>query len=440
MRDAGRGRRDRGGQDQRRRRPAAGDRGRASRWGCAAPGSSTPWPSSSRSACSTAPAGCWSPTRPRASSCPAWRTGSSTVGGERVFVLHWKGAPRRRRPRRSTCRSATCASCSSPRPRSPPAGSCCVEELGVRRRRHPAGAARRVVRLVPVAGERRPDRPGAQGARAADRQRRQRRGRGREDDPAVGARARGRADAAGGGALRRALRPQRTSTTSSSSSSSFPGLNAARPGADRRPRPSASASSPAGRSPCRSAGSPPRRGLAGRRAPPAAAAAQPPRADRRRPSRTRRPRAARRATPGWRSRTPTAARTGRSTRSATGSGCPAARATHCYDVLRRRPSGSAELLRRRARDLPAHRLPGGVVPAQRRRRAGPGPVPASCATDYFRHYRRVVWLAQHPTPALRRPRRTLPRSSVCRWRGSTSATAAWRMHWNTSSPDCDPPQ
>ena len=44
------------------------------------------------------------------------------IGEERVFVMHWRGDDP---ANASTSRSATCASCSSPRPRSPPAGRSC---------------------------------------------------------------------------------------------------------------------------------------------------------------------------------------------------------------------------------------------------------------------------------------------------------------------------
>ena len=44
--------------------------------------------------------------------------------------------------------------------------------------------------------------------------------------------------------------------------------------------------------------------------------------------------------------------------------------------------------------------------------------------DYFGHYRRVVWLAQHPTARLRAAARAGGRVSwACRWRRSSSATS-----------------
>ena len=84
-----------------------------------------------------------------------------------------------------------------------------LEELGLEHARRPAGAARRLLRQLPLGRLRRPDRPGPQAAGAAHRRGRQRRRRGREDGAAVGARARRRRGAAGGGDLCRALRPPR---------------------------------------------------------------------------------------------------------------------------------------------------------------------------------------------------------------------------------------
>ena len=63
------------------------------------------------------------------------------------------------------------------------------------------------VRLLPLAGLRRADRPGADPAGAAHRLRRQRGGRGRQDGPVVAARAGGGRGAARGGEVCRALRP-----------------------------------------------------------------------------------------------------------------------------------------------------------------------------------------------------------------------------------------
>ena len=86
-----------------------------------------------------------------------------------------------------------------------------------------AGAARRLVRLVPHRGERGEDRARAAAAAAADRRRRQRRRRGREDRRAVGDRARRRERRPRRDRLRRAVRAAPTSTTCSSTSSQFPG-------------------------------------------------------------------------------------------------------------------------------------------------------------------------------------------------------------------------
>ncbi len=75
--------------------------------------------------------------------------------------------------------------------------------------RRAAGAPCRVVRQLPLARLRGPDRTGPEAAGAADRRRRQRGRRGREDGTPVGARARRRGRPAGGGGLCRALRPPR---------------------------------------------------------------------------------------------------------------------------------------------------------------------------------------------------------------------------------------
>ena len=85
---------------------------------------------------------------------------------------------------RSTSPSATSASCSSPRRAIATGWTLLLEELGLEQSRRPAGAARRLVRQLPVPGLRRPDRPGAEAPGAADRLRRQRRRRGREDGAA----------------------------------------------------------------------------------------------------------------------------------------------------------------------------------------------------------------------------------------------------------------
>ncbi len=77
------------------------------------------------------------------------------------------------------------------------------------RGRRQAGAAGRVVRQLPVGGQRDQDRPGPQGARAAGGVRGQRGGRGGEDGAAQPARAGRRPGAARGGEVCRALRPRR---------------------------------------------------------------------------------------------------------------------------------------------------------------------------------------------------------------------------------------
>ena len=94
-----------------------------------------------------------------------------------------------------------------------------LERARPRAPRRPAGAARRLVRHLPVPRLRGPDRAGPQAAGAADRLRRQRRRRGREDGAAVGARARGRRRPAGGGDAMSSSPTAPTSTTRSSTSS-----------------------------------------------------------------------------------------------------------------------------------------------------------------------------------------------------------------------------
>ena len=132
----------------------------------------------------------------------------TTIGKERVFVLHWRAA--RERPRREhlpvparRARAAVRQGGHRHRLADPAGGG----RAGSGRR--PAGAAGRVVRQLPVPGQRDPDRPGPQGAGAADRLRRQRGRRGGEDGAAQPARAGRRPGAAGGGEVCRALRPRR---------------------------------------------------------------------------------------------------------------------------------------------------------------------------------------------------------------------------------------
>ena len=171
-------------------RPAASS-ATSSRRACAGPASSTPSPSWSGSGCSTAPAGS-SPTRRRRDRPRTSPTGSTAIGEERVFVLHRPepdSPPERhglpvpaRRPRAAVRQGAP----------SRPAGRCCSRSSALEAARRAAGAARRLVRQLPVPGHRGPDRAGAEAPGAADRLRRQRRRRGREDGAAEHARARGR--------------------------------------------------------------------------------------------------------------------------------------------------------------------------------------------------------------------------------------------------------
>ena len=110
-------------------------------------------------------------------------------------------------------------------------------ELGDRARGGVAGAARRLVRDLPLACERDPDRARAEAAADADRVGRERRRRGREDRRAVGHRARRRPRRARRGAVRRALGPRRLQRPASSTSSR-----------SRDERGTTASSSPAGRS------------------------------------------------------------------------------------------------------------------------------------------------------------------------------------------------
>ncbi len=132
----------------------------------------------------------------------------TTLGAERVFVLHWQGEPgdvsrsvylSQRDVRELQFAKAAIAT----------GWRILLEEAGLAARRYPAGAAGRVVRQLPVPRQRDPARPGPGHPGAAGGQRRQRGGRGRQDGPAQHAGAGGRAGPAGGGEVCRALRPRR---------------------------------------------------------------------------------------------------------------------------------------------------------------------------------------------------------------------------------------
>ena len=137
-------------------------------------------------------AGSLRPARPRAGRGAALAPGLAArltqLGQERVFVLHWLGEPgdvaqsiylSQRDVRELQFAKAAIAT----------GWRILLEEAGLAAGRHPAGAAGRVVRQLPVAGQRDPARPGAQAAGAAGGQRRQRGRRGRQDGAALGARA-----------------------------------------------------------------------------------------------------------------------------------------------------------------------------------------------------------------------------------------------------------
>ena len=264
-------------------------------------------------------AGRFVPDEDAASRARASPTGSPSRRGAGV-----RAPPARARtPTRRTAwtsPSATCASCSSPRPRSPPAGRCCSRSSASSPRRA-AGAARRVVRLLPLPRLRRTHRPGAAAPGAAHRLRRQRRRRGREDGAADSARARRRRTPCWRRCAMSSSPTAPTSTTASSTSSPSP----------------ADPTSPLALIACGAIAQPAAEivgaaRLAGRRAPAAAAAAQPAAADRRRGRGAGRRALRRRRTTGSRSGTPTAAPTAPSTRSATRSGCQRLAGLHCYDV------------------------------------------------------------------------------------------------------------
>ena len=86
------------------------------------------------------------------------------IGKERVFVLHWRGEPgdaaesiylSQRDVRELQFAKAAIAT----------GWQILLEEAGLEAGRRPAGAAGRVVRQLPVPGQRDPDRPGPQGCR-----------------------------------------------------------------------------------------------------------------------------------------------------------------------------------------------------------------------------------------------------------------------------------
>ena len=130
----------------------------------------------------------------------------TSIGKERVFVLHWRGAAPQdshlpvpaRRPRAAVRQGGHRDRLADPARGGRP-------DRGGRQ----AGAAGRVVRQLPVGGQRDQDRPGPEGPGAPRGVRGQRRGRGGEDGAAQPARAGRRPGAARGGEVCRALRPRR---------------------------------------------------------------------------------------------------------------------------------------------------------------------------------------------------------------------------------------
>ena len=124
------------------------------------------------------------------------------IGQERVFVLHWRGPAARgqhlpvpaRRPRASVRQGGDRDRLADPARGGRPD-----------RRRRQAGAAGRIVRQLPVGGQRDQDRPGAEDPRAPGGLGGQRGRRGGEDGAAQPARAGRRPGAARGGEVCRAL-------------------------------------------------------------------------------------------------------------------------------------------------------------------------------------------------------------------------------------------
>ena len=310
------------------------------------------------------------------------------IGEERVFVLHWP-AGRATRRTRSTCPSATSASCSSPRRRSRPAGTSCWRRPGWQpgdvqqvllagsfgSYLSPASAIRiGLVPKLPVLRvvERRATWP----ARA----RRWRCSRVRERAAGAGA--------AGGGEVCRALRPRRLQRPLRRPAR-LPRLS--RP-ADRRlaviacgalaghvreivtrrgwrvelhSLPALLHNRPAQITPMA--------------ATMARAALLPRPAGRRRVRRLRHLR-----------------RAGRAVRPARAA--PAARAALLRRVRRAGPDARA--VRRRTGHLRAHRLPACAASAARCWPSSAWTGTRELWPDYFGHYRRLVWLAQQPEPAL----------------------------------------
>ena len=264
-----------------------------------------------------------------------------------------------------------------------------LEELGLEHARHPAGAAGRVLRQLPLTRGGGPDRPGAQAAGAAHRLGRQRGRRGRQDGTAV-------ASASGPEPLHCSRRwpmsssPTAPTSTTASSSSSVSRVRAQRARADRL-----RGAGPAG------GGDRLAPRLGGRRTPAATAAAQPAAADRRRGARPGRA-AARRGPHGSRSATPTAARTAPSTRSARTWGSTALPGLHCYDVF----AGPARLARFFEEQPGTYVLTDFLVrsfDAHRRPRARPRPLPGA-ARGLLRllHPRGVAGPGARRRPARRR--------------------------------------
>ena len=300
---------------------------------------------------------------------PALAERLTKIGEERVFMLADKRLPlAARRPRAAVRQGLDRDRLAHPH-----------ERARRRARGRLAGAAGRQLRRLPVAGERDPHRARAADGAAADRLGRQRRQRGREDGGAERARARRGAIADRTRSSTSSSPAARISTTCSSTSWR------SRDDHDRRRLRRAR-----GRT-CKAIAR--RRGLDVEVHPlPALLHNRPeliaPAVEER---------ALRgRATTASRSRTRTAAPTARSTRcSATSRGSRARTATTCWRASTRRPRSTEEPGTYFLTDFLARTFEHTVM-----RELGLDRHP-ELRDAYFGHYTRVLWLAQHPTPATR---------------------------------------
>ncbi len=123
-------------------------------------------------------------------------------------------------------------------------------------------------------------------------------------------------------------------------------------------------------------------------------------------------------------RTPTAAPTAPSTRSAPSSGCAGCPGLHCYDLF----AGESRLAAFLDEQPGTYLLTDFLVRSFDRtvvRELGLDRHP-ELRDDYFRHYTRVVWLAQEPDDDLRALAEGPPARSACRSPSSRPATVGSR--------------